>query len=161
MLELGDSENGTETKGIPISCALNERTFLKLASWDNAEGRAPSAVHLGERMEAAEAKLHAAAGRRGREAKKDDSGLGWGRRENQMKGHGFSDFWMEPAWGRVSGDGGRLLKRAGWWEGEGHKHCREVSSLRRGHGIHLSSGTADREGLSTCPLWYFPPLPPS
>lgn len=94
---MGDCENRTETKGVPISCALNERTFLKLASWDNAEGRAPSAVHLGERMEAAEAKLHAAAGRQGREAKKDDGecevGVGVGKKgeqdrsrmENQMK----------------------------------------------------------------------------
>lgn len=35
-----------------------------------------------------------------------------------------------------------LLKLAGWWEGEDHKHGREVSSLRRGRGIHLSSGTS-------------------
>lgn len=72
-----------------------------------------------------------------------------------MKGHRLSDSSMEPAWDRVSGDVGRLLKLEGWWKGEGRKHRREVSSLPRGRGIHLSSETEDREGLSTCPLWYF------
>lgn len=54
------------------------------------------------------------------------------RMENQMEEHRLSDFSKEPAWGKVSGDRGRLLKRAEWWEGAGHKHCKEVSSLRRG-----------------------------
>lgn len=51
----------------PFSCAHKERTFLffffKWVSSGNAEARAPSAVHAWERWEAAEAELHAGAGR--------------------------------------------------------------------------------------------------
>lgn len=72
--------------------------------------------------------------------KKDE--LDHTRMKNQMKGHRLSNSSMEPAWDRVSGDVGRLLKLAGWWKGEGRKHCREVSSLPRGRGIHLSSETS-------------------
>lgn len=117
--------------------------------------------------EAVEAKLHAGAGRRGekrgrtrgecevrgqvgKEGARDLTGA-----ENHRDGHGLGDSSTEPAWARVSEDVGRLPKLAGWREGEGHKHCGEVASLRRGRGIHLSWETEDREGLSTCPLRYF------
>lgn len=89
-------------------------------------------------------------GEAGKEGERDLTGL-----ENRREGHGRGDSSAEPAWAGVSGDGGRLLKLAGWRGGEGHKHCREVASLRRGRGIHLSWGTEGREGLSTCPLRHF------
>lgn len=76
-------------------------------------------------------------GEAGKEGERDLTGV-----ENHREGHGRGDSSTEPAWAGVSEDGGRLLKLAGWRGGEGHKHCREVASLRRGRGIHLSWGTS-------------------
>ena len=59
----------------------------------------------------------------------------------------------------VSGGSRGLLKLAGWWKEEDHRHGREVSSLRRGRGIHLSPETEQREGVSTCPLPVLSSLP--
>lgn len=115
--------------------------FFQVLALGHADGRAPSAAHSGDRQGGCGGQAACRCGRRaGRGAGKDAPGSRAGERdltglENRREGHGLGGSPTEPAWARVSEDAGRLGK-----EREGHKHCREVASRRRGRGIHLSWG---------------------